>query len=89
MISIEVLREFLGWCALLNIAMMILASIAVVCFRGPIIRVHQKMFDLDDRDLSRAYFQYLAQYKIATLVLCVVPYLTLVLMSWQRSGSAL
>lgn len=35
------------------------------------------MFGLSQDDLSRAYFQYLAQYKIAIFVLNIAPYLAL------------
>jgi hypothetical protein len=32
---------------------------------------------MDEKDLGRAYFQYLAQYKIAIIVLNIAPYLAL------------
>jgi hypothetical protein len=35
------------------------------------------MFDLAEADLSRAYFQYLAQYKILIFVFNLMPYLAL------------
>jgi hypothetical protein len=38
------------------------------------------MFGLDDTDLSRAYFQYLAQYKILIFVFNLMPYLALRIM---------
>jgi hypothetical protein len=44
---------------------------------GPIKRLHAKMFGLSEEDLSRAYFQYLAQYKIAIFVFNLAPYLAL------------
>jgi hypothetical protein len=49
--------------------------------RGLAVNLHTKMFALSEEDILRAYFQYLAQYKIATLVLSVVPYVSLKLMS--------
>jgi Family of unknown function (DUF6868) len=39
------------------------------------------MFGLSEADLSRAYFQYLAQYKIAIFVLNLVPYVALEFMA--------
>ena len=79
MVTIEFVREFLGWCALLNLGMLTFASIVIMLFRARIIRIHQQFIELDERDLNRAYFQYLAQYKIATIVLCVIPYLAVLL----------
>ena len=38
--------------------------------------------DLQERDLSRAYIQYLGQFKIAVFIFSVVPYFALVLMTY-------
>ncbi len=38
------------------------------------------MFGLDEKDLNRAYFQYLAQFKILIIVFNVTPYIALKLM---------
>ena len=79
--TIEAMREFLGWCSVINIGIFILAAIKLVLFRGPISCIHAKMFNVDESDLSRAYLQFLAQYKIAILVFCVIPYFALRIMS--------
>ena len=72
--SMASLTEFLGWSSAINVGMLILASLLLGLMRGSISRIHSGMFGLDEADLSRAYFQYLAQYKIAILVLNIVPY---------------
>ena len=81
MSSIETLTTFLGWCTAINFGMLMVASIMLAFMRGGVSKIHGKMFELSDADLSRAYFQYLAQYKIAILVLNFVPYISLKLMS--------
>ena len=81
MVTIEALREFFGWCSVINIGILIFSSIWVVLFRGFVAGIHTKMFDLEERDLSRVYIRYLAQYKIAIFILNVVPYFSLVVMS--------
>jgi len=63
--TIEAMREFLGWCSVINMGLLMFSAIFVVSLRGLISRIHAKMFNLDASDLSHAYFQYLAQYKIA------------------------
>ena len=80
MITIEAAREFLGWCSVINIGLLIFSGIFVVLFRGPISRIHAKMFNLDESNMSRAYFQYLAHYKIAIIVFNIVPYFALRIM---------
>jgi len=78
--TIEVMREFLGWCSVINIGLLILSAILVVLLRGPMSRIHAKIFNLDQNDLSRAYFQFFAQYEIAVTVLNIVPYFALLIM---------
>jgi hypothetical protein len=75
--SLETLRAFLGWCTAINMGVLILATIAVTLMRGSVGKIHAKMFGLDEAEMSRQYFQYLGQYKIATFVLNLVPYLAL------------
>ena len=77
MSTLEIFVVLLGWCTVINIGLLMVASIFLVLMRGPISRIHAKMFGLNEVDLSRAYFQYLAQYKIAIFVLNLVPYIAL------------
>ena len=79
MISTETLREFLGWCTAINVAMLLIATIFAGPMRGAIQGIHAKMFALSEEDLALAYFQYVAQYKIAILVFNLAPYLALVM----------
>ena len=79
--SLETLTTFLGWCTVINIGMLTFAAIALGFMRVPVTKIHAKMFDLNEADLSRAYFQYLAQYKIAVIVLNLVPYIALKIMA--------
>jgi hypothetical protein len=53
----------------------------VVAVRGTISKIHSSLFGLDEKDLGRAYFQYIAQYKIAIIVLNIAPYLALKIMA--------
>ena len=79
--SLASLRELLGWCSVINIGVLVLSSILLVVMRGPVSRVHSRLFGLDTTDLSRGYLQFLAQYKIAILIFNLTPYLATVLMS--------
>ena len=75
--TVDILREVLGWCAVINIGLLIFSAIFVVSLRGPISRIHAKMFNLNESDISLAYFRYLAQYKIAIIVFNIIPYFAL------------
>ena len=78
--TIEVMREFFGWCSVINIGLLMLSSILIIAIRGPVSRIHAKMFNLDESDTRRAYFQFLGQYKIAIIVFNIVPYFALKVM---------
>ena len=77
--TIETIRTFLGWCAVINIGLFMLSSILIIAIRGTASRIHGKMFKLDEKYISQAYFQYLGQYKIAIIVFNIVPYFALLL----------
>ena len=75
--SLDSLTRFLGWCSGINLGILIFASLAVTLMHGQLLSIHGKIFGLGEADLSRAYFQYLAQYKIAIFVFNLVPYIAL------------
>jgi hypothetical protein len=79
--SLEAITTFFGWTTAVNIALLLFSSIALVIARGSVSRIHGRMFGLETVDLSRAYFQYLAQYKIAIIVFSLTPYVALKLMA--------
>ena len=75
--TIETLTELLGWSSIINIAILLFSTVLLIAMRGAISKVHSTLFGLDEKDLGRAYFQYLAQYKIAIIVLNITPYIAL------------
>ncbi len=81
MMTIESLTELLGWASAINLAVLLLSTLGLIAMRGAVARIHSKLFGLDEKDLGRAYFQYLAQYKIAIIVLNIAPYIALKVMA--------
>jgi hypothetical protein len=78
--NIETLREFLNWCLAINVGIFILSTVNMKLIGGWASKIHAKMFDVDATWVRQAYFGYLANYKIAVLVLVVVPWIALHLM---------
>ena len=78
--SIDAVTAFFGWTTVINFILLFVSSIVVITTRGSISRIHGRMFGLETADLSRAYFQYIAQYKIAIIVFSLTPYVALKLM---------
>lgn len=71
------ITEILGWSLVVNAGILLLSTIGLVAMRRFIVRIHAGIFGLDEKDLGRAYFQYLAQFKIAVIVLNLGPYIAL------------
>ena len=79
--SLEAVTAFFGWTTVINFVLLAVSTIMVIVMRGSISRMHGRMFGLESVDLSRAYFQYIAQYKIAIIVFSLTPYVALKLMA--------
>ena len=80
MITISQLTELLCWASVINIAYLLLATLILVFMRGTASSIHRKMFDIDEKELSSKYFDFLSIYKIVTLVFIVAPYIALKIM---------
>jgi hypothetical protein len=78
--TIEQLTELLGWASVINIGYLFLATMFLAFLRKPIFYIHSKLFGVDETELNSTYFNFLSNYKIATLVLLVTPYLALKIM---------
>ena len=75
--TIEILTEFFGWCAVINIGVQITSLAAITFGRERVLKIHGKIFDLDEKSLKQVYLRYLAQYKMLTVVFTIVPYFAL------------
>lgn len=75
--TVQELTALFAWMSVVNIAILLFSTIAIVSIRGFITRIHASLFNIDEKDLGRAYFQYLGHYKIAVIILNIAPYLAL------------
>jgi len=77
MIDLEILTAIFGWCAVINIALLLFSSLWVTVFREFTKRLHSTLMQVDASELNAYYFQYLGNYKLLILVLNIVPYIAL------------
>ncbi len=75
------LTTFFGWCTLINIAFLLFLTIMMTVFGDFAKTIHSKLFSLDHESLDATYFNFLANYKLLTIVVSFVPYLALKIMS--------
>lgn len=73
----EFLTTVFGWMAVLNIAVLLFSTLMIVLMQDWIAGFHGRMFQMERPDVRRAYFRYLANYKILTLIFCIIPWLAL------------
>jgi len=81
MISLLHITEFLGWALLLNIAILSLSTLSIMLMKERIISIHSKMFGVNEKAISLAYFNYLSNYKMVTLVFFAAPYISIKMMT--------
>jgi len=79
--STESIREFLGWCTAINLGFFIFATVKILVIRDWASKIHAKMFKIDEESVRQIYFQFLVIYKVAFVVLNLVPYVALRIMA--------
>lgn len=77
MYPLATITSFFGWCSVIGIMLLTFSSIMVISLRHKTAQIHGKMFHLEEDQLSKLYFQYLAQFKIALIILNIIPYFAL------------
>ena len=74
------LTALLGWASIINIAYLFIATFMLMFMKGTMVAIHSKMLGVDEKELGPMYFNFLANYKIVTLVFMVAPYIALKIM---------
>ncbi len=75
--NVDTLREFLGWCTVINLGASVFSSLMIFLFRSQVSKIHEKMFGLDQAAVSQFYFRYLVNFNIVVIVFNLVPYIAL------------
>jgi hypothetical protein len=80
MIELQMMTAFFGWCAVLNIGLLLFTAIWIIVFRDFTKSIHRAILSVDQDSLDVIYFQFMGNLKIAVIVFNVVPYLALKMM---------
>ncbi|MGI0119590.1 DUF6868 family protein [Zooshikella sp. RANM57] len=75
--QMTLITSFFGWCSIINISILLLSTISIILMKEHITTLHNKLFGVKQTNLLSTYFQYLACYKLATIILNIVPYIAL------------
>lgn len=79
MLTLSQLISLFGWMLVINLGLYLLAVFGVLCIKGRIAGIHKRLFHLTEEALEAQYFRYLANYKLAILMLNAVPYFALLM----------
>lgn len=75
------LTSFFGWMTLINISLLAFSAAMLLLARGWILPIHSRMTGLDAVDLNRAYFRFLAHFKLAVILLNLTPWIALLILA--------
>jgi hypothetical protein len=77
--SLDMLQSWLGWCALINIAVLTIWWLMIVFAHDWIYRFHTRWFELPRERFDAIHYAGLAAYKIAIYLFLFVPWLGLLI----------
>ena len=75
--EIEELRSVLGWCTLINYAVLLYWFAMVVLARDWMRRLHGRWFSLSDENFDAVHYALMGVYKLGIILLNLAPYLAL------------
>ncbi len=79
--TMDQLIAFFGWCSVINIVLLMISALLLALLKESVSKIHSKMFSVDQKVVEQAYFHYLGTYKIAIIMLNIVPYFALKIIS--------
>lgn len=75
--TFELIRDILGWCALINIGVLLCWGLAILCFHDLVYRIHSKWFKISVEEFDKIHYIGMAAFKLLFVTLNLVPYLAM------------
>jgi len=79
--DIEILTTAIGWASLLNMGVLLIWWLALTFAKKWMFNMHRRWFSLTDTQLNELHYLLYGQYKLATILLFITPYLALRIVS--------
>jgi hypothetical protein len=76
-ITLEVLRDALGWCALMNIGILLFWFIMISFANDYIYRIHSSLFRISKKRFDAIHYQGMMFFKVGVFMFNIIPYLAL------------
>jgi hypothetical protein len=75
--TFEIIRDTLGWCALINIGMLLFWWLLFMFGRNFVYTMHSKWFKIPEESFDKIHYAGMAIYKLMIFVFNLVPYLAM------------
>ncbi|TVR73633.1 MAG: hypothetical protein EA427_02100 [Spirochaetaceae bacterium] len=79
MIDLVLLREFLFWCTVINMGVLLFASLVVRTAGGWLYETQGKWFSIPEEKFNVVVYAVLGVYKFMVLLFCVIPWIALLI----------
>lgn len=77
LITLELVRNAFGWCAIINILLLLFWFVILAVARGFIFKIHSKLFRISQKRFDAIHYQGMMYFKVFVFMFNVVPYLAL------------
>lgn len=75
--AIEALQSVLGWCAIINFAIVIYWFVMMVFAHDWVYRLHSRWFAMSEERFNAIHYSGMMWYKLASFMFTIVPYFAL------------
>ena len=75
--TLEVIRDMLAWCSVINLGILIFWALFYAAARGVVFKCHGGIFDLTQEQINKTHYKGIILYKIGIILFNIAPYLAL------------
>ena len=79
--TIDQIREMLGWCSLINIVLLGISFMLLVPMRGWVYKIHSRFFSITESQFNIAAYSFMGLYKLLVFVFNIIPWVALWIIS--------
>jgi len=72
--TIDQIREVLGWCSLINVALVSISFLLLTSMRPWVYKIHSKWFPIPEPQFNAIAYSFLGAYKMLVFVFNIVPW---------------
>jgi hypothetical protein len=75
--TVEIIRNFLAWCSVINVGLLILWGLLFTLAHDLVYRIHRKGFKLSVEKFDAIHYTGMAFFKMSIILFNIVPYIAL------------